>query len=184
MRKGGGGIAWHAGNGPAKIGLSEILPAALGNFSKLGINVVQAARFSADDTEEMVIYEGVKVRDQLRGCFTRQSGESIRSAARTDLNAVPQQSLAGRNRHDIEADKLDIAILAQPDAPGQSRIQGQLPFSGSKHACKKAGAVCLRPAGQQFAQCHIRYARISRVQTADYQQLVEMFQTRGERLLE
>jgi hypothetical protein len=60
---------------------------------------------------------------------------------------MPQQSLAGRNRHDIEADKLDIAILAQPDAPGQSRVQGQLPFSGSKQPRKKAGAVCLRSAG-------------------------------------
>lgn len=65
-----------------------------------------------------LIDEGVKVGDQLRGCFTRQAGQTIRSAARADLNAVPQQSLAGRNRHDIEADKFDITILAQPDAPG------------------------------------------------------------------
>lgn len=147
MREGGRRIAWHAGNRPAKIGLSEILPAAFGDFPKLGIDIVQAARFGANQAEEMGIDEGVKVSDQLRGCFTSQAGQSIRSAARADLNAVPQQSLAGRNRHDIEAGKLDITFLAQPDAPGQSRVQGQLPFSGSKQTRKKAGAVCLRSAG-------------------------------------
>ena len=64
MREGGRGIAWHAGNGPAKIGLSEILPAAFGAFSNPGIDIVQAARFGADEAEEMGIDEGVKVRDQ------------------------------------------------------------------------------------------------------------------------
>nr|WP_278557350.1 hypothetical protein [Brucella anthropi] len=118
MREGRRRIAWHAGNRPAKIGLSEILPAAFGDFPKPGIDIVQAASFGANQAEEMGIDEGVKVGDQLRGCFTRQAGQTIRSAARADLNAVPQQSLAGRNRHDIEADKVDITILAQPDAPG------------------------------------------------------------------
>lgn len=112
MREGGGRIAWNAGNRPAKVGLSEILPAAFGDCPKSGIDIVQVARFGANQAEKMTIDESVKVSDQLRGCFARQPGQTIRSAARADLNAVPQQRLAGQNRHDLEAGKLDIAILA------------------------------------------------------------------------
>src|SRR5690606_7199684 len=63
VREGGRRIAWNAGNRPAKIGLREILPATFGDCPKSGIDIVQAARFGANQAEKMTIDEGVKVGD-------------------------------------------------------------------------------------------------------------------------
>ncbi|WP_192365425.1 hypothetical protein [Mesorhizobium mediterraneum] len=61
MRKGGGSAAGHAGDGPAEIGLSEILSIALGDRPKPGVDFEQMTRLGADELEEVMIDECTKV---------------------------------------------------------------------------------------------------------------------------
>ena len=91
---------------------------------------------------------------------------------------MPQQSLAGRNRHNIEAGKLDITFLAQPDAPGQSRVQSPSIFRKQTNAQKSRGGMS---ALGRITVCSMPQSICPniQIQMPDYQQLVEMFQTGG-----
>ncbi|WP_287373506.1 hypothetical protein [Mesorhizobium sp.] len=159
MREGGSGPTGHAGDRLTEIGLGEILSVALSDLLEPGTDVEQMIRLCADQIEEVGVDECMKVRGQLRCRFTCQTRQAVRSAACPDLDGVPQQRLVGRNRHDIETTELDIAVLPQPDVPGQPGIQGQLPSSGRKQSCKKTRAIYARPAREQFAQRHISYVQ-------------------------
>ncbi|WP_287209100.1 hypothetical protein [Mesorhizobium sp.] len=84
---------------------------------------------------------------------------------------MPQQRLAGRNRHDIEAAEINIATLAQPNAPGQLGVQGQLPFSGvSQDGMCAHGQIAIYSVPHSI--CPVNHGS----QGADYHQRIEMFQ--------